>query len=225
MRISHRHRFVFLSNAKCGSESIRKILDPYSDVFSDHKNRFPYNHHMAAREMKDHFEQMGWDWSQYFVFTTIRNPWDRVCSHYHHGAWDANFTPRWEPEKYDPNTRCSFEDFIKNKSKRNNMWPVVPYDEWAYDKAGNCLVHACLFIPELSTTLPPILDRLGLTTYKIYHINTSKHTHYSEYYTPETRDLIGEMFKFDIQIFGFTYEDAAGDANRLHQIKSSRIKI
>ena len=175
--------------------------------------------------MKDHFQEMGWDWSQYYVFTTIRNPWERVVSHFHHGSWDDKLTPRWEPANYNPNTRCSFEEFIRVKSKKNNMWPLIPHNEFAYDKLGNNLVHECFLLEEIDTKLPPILDRIGIANYKIYHINTSKHTHYSEYYTPETRDLISAMFAFDIKTFGFVYEDQAADRRKEYAQKSSKVKI
>ena len=111
------------------------------------------------------------------------------------------------------------------KSKKNNMWPVIPYDEFAYDKNGNNLVHECLQLHEISTRLPPILDRIGIVGYKIYHINTSKHTHYSEYYVPETRNLISTMFDFDIKKFGFIYEDLAAENREKYKAKTAKLKF
>ncbi|WP_367268204.1 sulfotransferase family 2 domain-containing protein [uncultured Thiohalocapsa sp.] len=80
MRISHQHRFVFLSNPQSGSTSIRIALDPYSDIKSS--TEFPYHHHTNARRLKEHFLKQGWDWNSYFKFTTVRNPWDRMVARY-----------------------------------------------------------------------------------------------------------------------------------------------
>ena len=58
MQISHRYQFIFFSNPKTGSETVRKILEPYSDekilVYQQTTKRtsilFSYN---SSRDKKD----------------------------------------------------------------------------------------------------------------------------------------------------------------------------
>jgi len=88
MRISHKHKFIFLSKPKCASESIREKLNKFSDIKSEGK--YPYHHHTTAFELRMHFNAMGWNWDEYFSFTTIRNPWDMIVSLYHYGKPDKN---------------------------------------------------------------------------------------------------------------------------------------
>ncbi len=55
MRISHRHRFVFFSNPKTGSESVRSLLDPYSDICGvpmwEMTAENPFYSHISPREV------------------------------------------------------------------------------------------------------------------------------------------------------------------------------
>ena len=83
MRISHKFKFVLLSNPRCGSTSVRTALTPYSEIKS--KSVYPYHHHTGARALKAHFEKKGWNWEDYTTITTLRNPWDRAVSIWHYG--------------------------------------------------------------------------------------------------------------------------------------------
>jgi hypothetical protein len=80
VRISHRHRFVFIAIPKNASTSIRAALGPHSDVLSG--DRDPYYHHVSASALRDHFAEREWDWDGYFKFAVVRNPWERVVSQY-----------------------------------------------------------------------------------------------------------------------------------------------
>ena len=88
MRISHKKKFIFLANPRSASTSIRKILDPYSDIssklISEVDQNFPFYHHITALELKNIFEKKGWDWDSYTKFCIIRNPYERIVSLYHH---------------------------------------------------------------------------------------------------------------------------------------------
>ena len=75
MRISHKLKFIFFSIPRTASESIRSALDPYSDIKSEPKGL--YHNHITALALRNHFNEMGWVWDDYFKFAFVRNPWDR----------------------------------------------------------------------------------------------------------------------------------------------------
>jgi hypothetical protein len=39
----------------------------------------------------------------------------------------------------------------------------------------------------------------------IPHKNSTKHSHYKDYYTPETKKIIANVFEEDIDTFKYTY--------------------
>jgi hypothetical protein len=84
MRISHRHRFIFFSSPKTGSESIRVLLDPISDFHGALAPTLsqPFHDHMRPIEAREAFRSQGWDYSSYYSFVFVRNPWTRLVSLY-----------------------------------------------------------------------------------------------------------------------------------------------
>ena len=44
------------------------------------------------------------------------------------------------------------------------------------------------------------------------HRNRSGHKDYRTYYTDETRDLVAEAFRGDIETFGYTFDGLAAEA-------------
>lgn len=86
MRISHKYKFICFANPKTGLESIRKILDQYSDiiapVYLERTKENPFYSHITCAEARDIFESKGWDYSTYTKFVFVRNPWARLVSLY-----------------------------------------------------------------------------------------------------------------------------------------------
>lgn len=87
MRISHKYKFIFFANPKTGSETVRKILDPYSDIKSDFDypkitTQNPFYSHMPPKEVKVLFQERELNFDKYYKFTLVRNPWSRLVSLY-----------------------------------------------------------------------------------------------------------------------------------------------
>jgi hypothetical protein len=87
MRISHKYKFIFFANPKTGSETVRKILDPYADIRPEYdfpivSSSNPYYSHMPPIELKKVFLTKGLNFEEYFKFTMVRNPWARLVSLY-----------------------------------------------------------------------------------------------------------------------------------------------
>lgn len=102
MIISHRHKFVCLNPPRTGTGYREIALKGMSDlIFSDIRENFKsfiksgnfmnpknfaramrciYDRHASYEEMEEYFDAMGWNLKNYYKFTFVRNPIDRIIS-------------------------------------------------------------------------------------------------------------------------------------------------
>ncbi|MEJ2516381.1 MAG: sulfotransferase family 2 domain-containing protein [Gammaproteobacteria bacterium] len=100
MIISHSRRFIFFSNPKTGSESVRALLEPFQEEevrpFREHRDESRFYPHMSPGEARQAFRLRGLDFDGYYKFTFTRNPWARLVSLYEmvHGHAGSAFRVR-----------------------------------------------------------------------------------------------------------------------------------
>ena len=103
MRISHKHKFVYISITKTGSTTIRHLLNKHSDIIST-GSQGDFRHHNTAQQLKDVFTKKDWNWDDYLKFTVVRHPISRIYSMYKYKLRVA--TP--PPQKIRRKMRCHF---------------------------------------------------------------------------------------------------------------------
>ncbi|MCK4678323.1 MAG: sulfotransferase family 2 domain-containing protein [Bacteroidales bacterium] len=218
MRISHKHRFVFLAIPRTGSTTVRNVLDDYSDIKSIHISEitdgFPFYHHISARELKNIFERRGWEWSDYKKFCMIRNPYDRVVSLYYHrlkmesnimknrgviGNSIGNVKDIVKPVN-------TFKDYLMHINPRNRL--PTSLKAFICDDNGNFLVDDVLMYEKLNEDLPNYLDNLGIniTAEDIPHLNASQNrSAYRDYFDEDTKKRVSELYAYEISRFGYNF--------------------
>jgi hypothetical protein len=220
MRISHRHRFVFLAYPRAASHTTQQLLDDYADIESVHVSEasadFPFHHHMTARELKAEFDRRGWDWSEYRCFCFVRNPWARVVSlfkrrHEH----EARFTRRiplaanaanWIFRRLPAQT--AFKAYVLSRGPHRG--PARTLSSFIADENGRPLVDDVLRFERLSVELPAYLNALGVTICAddIPHLNRSAdRSGYARWYDPTTKRKIETLYAREIEQFGYEFGD------------------
>lgn len=212
MRISHRYRFIFFSFPKTGSESVRKLLNPYTDIesvtFSKTTAENPFYSHISPLEVRDEFESRGWTFGEYFRFTCVRNPWSRLVSLYE--MVRATSPDPGSFEKWLDTVETDGNGLGGNPAQKWRKYGCYTIDNYVNDVDDTPLVDEVLRLEQLATELPPVLARLGLPdvdAIEIEHINARTHKPYAEYYTGSSIDRVREMYAADIDRFGYAFGD------------------
>ena len=141
-----------------------------------------------------------------FKFAFVRNPWDRVVS-----AWAYACDREWyngrRVIKKIPNP--SFDEFV-----RNHMWDEdgnaisvhwLPQCEFVeYD--GEIFVDFLGRFETLAKDYAEVCNKIGIPIdEELPVVNTSKHEHYTTYYTEELKQIIAEKYARDIELFGYEF--------------------
>ena len=211
MRISHRHRFVFFASPKTGSSSVRRLLDPYTDVFPVLNyglvtSENPFYPHMTPRETRDLFRRFGWDFEGYRKFTFVRSPWSRLVSLYEHirrGVPDLEPFSSWL-ETVSPEG-AGGGGALEQRWRRYGAYSL---DSYVSDEGGAWLVDRVIRLEDIDRELLPYLAELGLPISqgeRILHRNDGGITDYTSYYTDESIRLVERLYREDIERFGYRF--------------------
>jgi len=125
------------------------------------------------------------------TFAVVRNPWDRIVS-------------LWLQYNSLKKTDIPFDTFVRNLSSykfHERSWFnfAQPQKEWIPDG-----VTYLLRFETLEQDFAQIQKIYGCTD-SLPKINTSQHDDYHTYYTDETRDIVAQVFKDDIEAFGYSF--------------------
>ena len=213
-------KLIFIHIQKTGGVSISDLLGRFvPTAIQDRSCR-----HMSARRALKQVENPG----DYFKFAFVRNPWDRLVSWYamidraRREVADGTAGPKARRHIKKNNLfryvlRCgpTFDEFVKNCTEKQwmgNCYYSFTFNQLRYltDKNGEMLVDFIGRFENFTQDLSHVFDMLGLETaqLEIPYENRSAHSHYSEMYTPETREIVSKRFRRDIEFFGYEFEKA-----------------
>ena len=120
--INHEHKFIFIHIPKCAGMSIGRTL--YNLVGKDPKTYEGFKIH------HDEFDEN--IWKEYFVFTFLRNPLDRLYSQYRYRDFlyehDFEYAVRNMESLYQRNY-----NFVPDENKKGSLEDILNhYGEWIH---------------------------------------------------------------------------------------------
>jgi hypothetical protein len=182
--ISHEHKCIFIHIPRTGGTSI-EVAFIGTDIFKVNPNE----KHITASEAKKLYEPY---WNSYFKFSIVRNPFDRVISLYHFKAFkDINilnnksleyFINNYKPYPHEPNP-CDCKNIIDEDLDFIGRFENLKDDFKIICKTLNCDL-------------------------KLPIINRTQHQHYSKYYDENTKIIIEELYKDDIEKYNYDFTQA-----------------
>jgi hypothetical protein len=115
MRILHSKKLIFVSKPRCGSTSIRRLLDSKmkeGDEYSDFGNENPRLHpHMSLPSIFEYITDTKGDCSDYQAFIFTRNPIEMLWSYYKYFKPDSNFRYNYN-KNHNPTVLSSYNDWL-----------------------------------------------------------------------------------------------------------------
>jgi hypothetical protein len=219
MLLSHLKRFIYLKTVKTAGTTIEVYFERYcvppgsyegerhvtaaaitpSGIIGsrgpDQRHRVWHNH-MPAKRVR---ELVGEDiWTSYFKFCAVRNPFDKVVSHF----WfelqpDARECLRMAP--FDE-VRLTFGRWVRHAQ--------LPLDSRVYCIDGISAVDDVVRYEHLVTDLERICVRLGLPWegQRLGHYKSDRRVRrepFQSYYDRDAEDLVANCYRWEIERFGY----------------------
>ena len=91
--ISYDDKIIFIHINKCAGFSVMDSLQKLNDSYIQKIFPFEYSQHFMYDEYQKHLKTRNENINDYFTFTIVRNPWDRVVSYFLKG-WETDKTPQ-----------------------------------------------------------------------------------------------------------------------------------
>jgi len=231
--LSHKHRFLFVHVAKTGGRSINLTLRkrcPRSERFNTHKlnSQVDVLGRRIALEIKP--QTTPEQWHSYFKFAFVRNPWDRTVSMFRHVQSAREMNSKDKLRYLQEITRrlkirpdeFTFEVFVKSVLRDR------VFDNYHWDKQIHCFTdqdNRNLFdfigrFENLQQDFDFVCRRINFPQQRLPHHHKSRHDHYSAYYTKETEQIVGDLYREDVETFGYECErrPVAPHLNPLHRV-------
>ena len=209
--INHEIKSIFIHIPKCAGSSMTDLEWNKGNGHTTLQDFF-----VDGKKKRNYF------WN-YYKWCFVRNPWDRAVS-----AWDTCS----EIKKIGFNT---FEKFINAIYKERKKIQNLPNVRWSKDGVPSISafkkiqrIHFCPVLPILKVDNVIAMDfigryeninqdwrKLGLTLQlkgrglesKLPESNTRKEKEpYQNYYNDELINKVGEIYKEDVEAFGYDYD-------------------
>lgn len=138
--------------------------------------------------------------ASFFVFTLVRNPWDRMVSYYH---WlrDQSFDhPAVTLAK-----QLEFSPFLHHPQTQSSV-SASCYGSYVADADGQERCDSFIRLEHLAEDLKPVEAHLGFSLGTIERVNRSdRGEDYRTYYTDADAELVGHLCAQDIKRFSYKF--------------------
>lgn len=197
--VNHAHKFIFVHIPKTGGHTIERHFGAwenpkgkYSVIVGGGREHFGlWKILKRAPGAKD-----------YFKFTFVRNPWDKLLSEY---FYMLKPPIGWREKKFvNQGLASSFKSFVLNDGIRYcRQFHAKPQHKF-FKKGSMDFVGR---FENFEEDWNFICTKIGIQPFKLPILNKTDHKYYTEYYDDETRKIVAEKYAKDIERFGYKFGD------------------
>jgi hypothetical protein len=189
---------IFIHIPKCAGISINKAL--FGNLAGGHTRLDEYLVIFGAKEIED-----------YFKFTFVRNPWDRVVSAFHFlksggtNEYDLRFSQR-ELTKFS-----NFSEFVVEWLNPESIWTrhhFKPQNFYIIDKYKKINLDYIAFFENIDKDFVHIANRLNVSE-GLQKVNTSDRVDFRSYYTDQAAEVVAKIYRQDIELLGYNFDNSS----------------
>lgn len=189
--VSQERKFIYMKAPRTGGTSIlRRVLEPAIPGiihFKDTPRPFTrWKCQLTDEELED-----------YFIFSFVRNPWDRFVSISCYFELPVDRFVR------------RFDQYRRSAAVRSHSLPLYGYTHCG----GMVFADFVGRFEHLQTDFEQVCARIGLRPTRLPHANRTSHDHYSRYFNAETKAAVASLYAKDIEAFDYRFEDP-GESSR-----------
>ena len=135
-----------------------------------------------------------------FIFTLVRNPWDRLVSYYHWLRLQRFDNPAVKLAK-----ALSFHDFLWHDHTGDSL-RTWPFSRYVSDSAGVERCNLWIRLEQIEQDIAPLERHLGFTLLPLPRVNESGHGQdYRACYSDNDAARVAELCRGDIARFGYSF--------------------
>lgn len=216
MLVSQSHQFVFVHMPRTGGTSIRQILTPYSTQgHSGRVNKLcsrlglvPWNRryfpiHTTLRQAETILPKPMY--KEYFKFGFVRNPWERMASHYQVLLHNSNHR-RHQKVRSLPD----FEAYLAYEARRGK----VSQADALTNKRGEIGLDFLGRFENLATDFSDLCARIGIEA-ELPNLNQANPNGYDwrEMYTSNGREIVAKHWGQEIEMFDYAFDESNESRN------------
>ena len=196
--LSHDLKCIFLHPEKTGGKSIESAIFGVEAALDSADHRY----------LDAYVQTEGAAILDYYKFIFARNPWARLVSYY------FATIERTVPAEAPPKTRRELSRRSERFKKRSLRDVVLdgrvlrflqPQVRWI-EIDGTRQVDFVGRLEMMQAGFDEVCDRLSLPRQDVPHLNASQHQPYRTYYDDETRRIVGEAYREDVEFFGYSFQ-------------------
>jgi hypothetical protein len=180
--------FVFVHINKTGGTSISQALG------------IPWARHETAGTIRGRLGPKEWD--RRFKFAFVRNPFDRVVSQYHYRVKTGQSGLGDRPVAFEEWVSLAYG--ARAAPYYNAEMMFMPQVRWVRDDAGNDLLDFVGRFERLEDDFARVARVVGVDA-TLPHLKRSSHEPYRGYYSDETRALVADRYRDDLDAFGYEF--------------------
>lgn len=147
------------------------------------------------------------DFSEYFTFSVVRNPWDRLYSAFKFlEKGGINIHDRNAYEQYLKEYK-DFEEFVINGLNKKMIYEImhfIPQSEFICSKDGKIDVNYIARFENLKDDISKLSEKIN-NPIELDHHNSNKKVSYKEIYTSDMIKKVEEIYKMDIINFNYKF--------------------